>query len=213
MKTKAARPTPKEEPAVSNPASVAPESDVTRVSFPVGPDGNVVWDSIRTATKEKLRTIIQNPETSKALGIVDTTKPTVEVFDPEWTGSLYDAIGKLESFAAQKLYKISPDVAEKAFHFTDLEKDKLAGPTAKVINKYASTWMVQFKDEIALAFLFVTITAVKLQMAQALQRIETAQAQAQPQPPQPTRADLNPKTLEKSVQASDAPKPPETPAS
>lgn len=192
-----------------NPSTEAPEETDTiasRLSMPLNVDGQVEWDRMRSSTKEQLKAILANPETAKVLGVDSPAPAQVEVFDPEWTGALYDAIGKLEAFLAGKLYKISPDITERAFTYNDEEKKKLAGPTAKVINKYAVTWMVQFKDEIALAFLFVTITAVKLQMATILQNMRGASAPSftPPQPPEPKATDISAENLERATGQADA---------
>jgi hypothetical protein len=104
------------------------------------------------------------------------------------------------------MYKIPADIAEKSFTFTETEKARLAAPTARVINKYAATWMVQFKDEIALAMLFVTMTAVKLQMATALTNMRGA-ASPTPAPArpvstirvEPSAQDLDAAELENSI--------------
>jgi len=205
MKTKTPRAEKREPETLPNPApGVVAESqdDISRLSFAVDAGGNVMWDRMRGKTKEELKRIISSPETAKALGLDTPAAQPVEVFDPAWTGSLYDAIGKLEAWGASKLYKIPADIADQAFTYSEAEKAKLAGPTAKVINKYAAVWMVQFKDEIALAFLIVTITAVKLQMASALTQMRGAQERvsAPPRPiVVPTPQDIDPATLENSV--------------
>lgn len=178
MKTKPARndtrPVETSAPApVANPSAPAPisEEKINRLSFPLDASGQPDWDKMHGKTREKL----------KALGIggtaiADSPKPIVEVFDPAWCGAIFDTVGKVEAFAATKLYKFSPEVADKAFTYSQVEKDKLAGPTAKVINKYAPEWLEKFKDEIALAMLFVTITAVKFQMASLLMAQQKAMA-------------------------------------
>jgi hypothetical protein len=109
----------------------------------------------------------------------------VEVFDPAWCGSMFDVIGKIESFAAAKLYKMPPEIADTAFTYSQAEKDKLAGPTAKVINKYAPVWLELYKDEIALAGLFVMITAMKFQMATMLMAQFQKTGAVSPKPPSP----------------------------
>lgn len=183
-------------PDLPNPE--APAEDIKRLSFAVDSEGRIVWDGMRSATRDKLKAVLSDPQTARNLGVEQPAIATVEVFDPAWTGALYDSIGKVEAFFAGKIYHIPPDIAEQAFTFSEAEKEKLAGPTAKVINKYASTWMVTFKDEIALAFLFVTITAVKLQMADMLTKMRTP-IRAIPPRQEPSAADLDAVALEKSV--------------
>jgi hypothetical protein len=178
MKTKKSAPAPKPEAPVSVEQEIqAPEEKVNRISIPLTADGQIDYSSMREKTRQKVKELIGEREATQ-------TKEIVEVFDPAWVGSLYDSLGKLEQFAVTKMYKIHPEDAERAFTYSQAEKEKLAGPTAKVINKYAAVWMVQFKDEIALAFLLVTLTTVKFQMASMLsqQRAAMEKAAAAPRP-------------------------------
>lgn len=179
MKTQASKPAPAPktidvEPAkVSTTTAPAPAVDEksNRISIPLGKDGKIDWDSMRSGTKEKVKLLMGG--TTEATP-APAPAPKIEVFDPAWTGTLFDTIGKIEAFAATKMYKMSPEIADRCFTFTTAEKDKLSGPTAKVINKYAPEWLEKFKDEIALAMLFVTMTAVKFQMAAMLMKTQGA---------------------------------------
>jgi hypothetical protein len=151
------------------PSPVSVEEKVNRISIPLNKDGQIEWDSMRGSTQAKVRALM-----GEGSGKPDPSSAPVEVFDAAWTGTMFDMVGKIEAFAAMKLYKFSPEVAEKAFTYTPAEKEKLAVPTARVINKYAPVWLEKFKDEIALAGLFVTITAMKFQMASMLMKVELA---------------------------------------
>jgi hypothetical protein len=188
------------------PSNDSSAEDISRVSFPMDAQGNILWDRMREKTKDQLKSILGNPDTAKVLGVESPAPPSVEVFDPAWTGTVLEALGKMEAFAASKMYKIDSDISEKVFTYSEREKEKIAPPLAKVINKYASTWMVQFKDEIALAFLFATITAVKLQMATALQNTRAGEIKvAIPAQPirstitVPSAADLDAVATEQSI--------------
>jgi hypothetical protein len=152
-------------PIPANPSAPEVEEKVNRISFPLDANGKPDWDKMHGKTREKVKSLLGDSSVSKTSGV---SQPTIEVFDPAWTGTLFDTIGKIEAFAAQKLYKFPPEIADRAFTYSEMEKAKLAGPTAKVINKYAPLWLEQYKDEIALAGLFVTITAMKFQMASML---------------------------------------------
>lgn len=148
---------------------------VERISIPLTPNGTIAFDSIRQSTREKLKNILSNPDTAKNLGLSESQAAAVakvEVFDEQWCGAIFDTIGRIESFAAQRMYKFPPEIADKAFSYSALEKEKLSGPMARVINKYAPTWFEQYKDEVALAMLFVTITAVKFQMAKTMMEMQ-----------------------------------------
>lgn len=193
MKTKPAKldEKPKERPApAANPSdSAVTEEKVNRLSFPIDENGNPQWDKMQAKTREKVKALMGERNAAPV------AEKTIEVFDPAWTSSLYDIIGKVESFAAQKMYKFPPDIAEMAFTYSPAEKEKLAGPTAKVINKYAPEWLEKFKDEIALAGLFVTITAIKFQMASMLIAQSQKAGALKPQAPTSNSA---PKTVDVS---------------
>ena len=165
----------------ANPSEPSPiEEKVNRVSIPLTKDGQIEWDSMREKTRNKVKELMGDGATKV------TAAPTVEVFDPAWTGTLYDTIGRIEGFAAIKMYGLDPQIAGQCFSFNQEEKDKLAGPTAKVINKYAPVWLEQFKDEIALAMLFVMMTAAKFQMASMLMAQKQTLATSRRTEPSPT---------------------------
>lgn len=126
---------------------------------------------MRGKTKDQLRELLSDPETAKALGISKgpDAGPHVDVFDPEWCGKIYDGIARIEILIAEAKTKLPHDLVVEALSYTKEEKEALAEPTAKVINKYAFEWMIRFKEEIALAFLFSTITATKISALKHLQ--------------------------------------------
>lgn len=204
MKTKSSVKTDREQEAkpsrsiAENPSAPAMEAEkVNRLSFPLDADGKPDWDKMHAKTREKVKSLFGDSTVSKTSGV---PQPTVEVFDPAWTGTLFDTIGKIEAFAATKLYKFPPEVADKAFTYSEIEKAKLAGPTARVINKYAPLWLEQYKDEIALAGLFVTITAVKFQMASML----AAQMNSTAKKPHVVEMTPDLSTLEREIHGVDA---------
>jgi hypothetical protein len=185
-------------PIPENPSAPSVESEkVNRISFPLDADGKPDWDKMHGKTREKVKSLLGDSSAANASGV---PQPTIEVFDPAWTGALFDTLGKIEAFAATKIYNFSSEVADKAFTYSQAEKDKLAGPTAKVINKYAPVWLEQFKDEIALAMLFVTITAVKFQMASML----AAQQKAITQKPHVVQPSPDLSTIEREIHGVDA---------
>ena len=185
MKTKSPKVDAKpatEMPVPANPSAQIPaEEKAARLSFALDANGQPDWDKMHGKTREKVKALMGD---SAAKGA--TAPAPVEVFDPAWCGTMFDVIGKIESFAAAKLYKMPSEIADRAFTYSQAEKDKLAGPTAKVINKYAPLWLEAYKDEIALAGLFVMITAMKFQMAQMLMAQVNKTGAVSPQAPSPS---------------------------
>lgn len=163
------QPDPPQEPEEIKPIG----AERRTIAWYVNPDGSIQWDRMRSATKDELRKLLDNEQVLAELGAKPKDAPApVEVFDPEWTGALYDSLGKIEQVAAIKIWKIDADIAGKVFSYTEAEKDKLRGPTTKVLNKYAAAWMIRFKDEIALFMLLATMTAHKIAMLNGVLQIQ-----------------------------------------
>jgi hypothetical protein len=185
MKTKSIKTDPKtpaEIPVPANPSAPVVESEkVSRLSFALDSNGKPDWDKMHEKTRVKVKELMGEGASKTAVA-----STPVEVFDPAWCGTMFDVVGKIESFAAAKLYKMPQEVADRAFTYSQAEKDKLAGPTAKVINKYAPLWLETYKDEIALAGLFVMITAMKFQMATMLMTQLNKTGAVSPQAPSPS---------------------------
>lgn len=131
---------------------------------------------MRPVIKERLRAFVTDPQVIKSLGIEKNAvvPEPIQVFDPAWTGTLYDAVGFIESIFAQKFWDLSAEDAKRIFTFSTMEKEKLAAPTARVMNKYAAQWMILFKDEIALAMLLFSLTAAKMMAAKMISEMQHA---------------------------------------
>lgn len=163
-----------------------PATSARRMSFPVDEDGVIQWQSMRPSTAAELKAIfkqvLEDASFTKELGLAP--QPVIEIFDEGWCGTIYDALGAVESVIAQKLYGIPPEIAREVFTYSEIEKQKLAGPTVKVINKYATKydWLVRFKEEIALGMLLTAITTVKFRIAAARAEIWAKQTKAASKP-------------------------------
>lgn len=157
-------------PISASPAPADDRTPIKRVSFPVDDNGNINWEGMRPSTAQDLRDLLKRVYSDASFmgDLGAKPMPVVEIFDKDWTGSIFDALGAIESLIAQRVYGIPAEIARECFTYNDIEKEKLAGPAAKVINKYATKydWLVAFKEEIALGLLLFTITSVKLKMAQ-----------------------------------------------
>lgn len=185
--------TPQNTPANSkNDVSVAPE-ERSGINWSVNPaTGKPDFSRMRPVIKERLKGLMSDPDTLRALGMdkapeVSSGKAPapVQVFDPSWCGSLYSAVGFLESVFAQKFFQLDPETAKKIFTYTPEEIEKLTGPTSTVLNKYAADWMITFKDEIALGMLFFSITAGKLIAAKMLSQMQIHAVPSAPAHPRP----------------------------
>jgi hypothetical protein len=138
-------------------AAPAPEpkpngSERIVLTFPLDEDSTI-----------KLRELLKNPDVLKNVGPIAS-----EVIRSEWCGKLYDGLGKVLALVAVKVKGVPPEIASEAFLFSEAEKNTLAEPTARVVNKYATEWMIRFQDEIGLAFLIVSIISAKTQFCNAM---------------------------------------------
>lgn len=171
-----------------------------QLSFDLNEDGSPDLSSMRGKTKEKVVQFFSDPRMAEAFG-TSPVKPHVSVFPPFAVNVIYDALGTIEAMAAQKLGKMPPEIANATFKFSVEEKEMLQAPTARVLDKYATGWMIKYQDEFALAGLILTLTAAKIQMATAAMQklregspevisISAAQPQSQPKtiPEQPGAA-------------------------
>lgn len=137
------------------------------LNFDLDANGKPDFSSMRDKTKEKLRAFMSDPSLADFLG-VKSPVPEVQVFHPSMVSGLYDLLGSIESTIATRMGGIPEPVAKKVFRYSDEEKAALAGPTVRVLNKYASAWMIRYQDEIALATLLISLTIAKVNAASLL---------------------------------------------
>jgi hypothetical protein len=156
-------------------------ASLKRISIPIDERGKINWDSMRASTREETRKFVQSMITDRELATsLGIDKPLIEVFPAEWTGALYDSLGQIEVALTPKILGIAPEIAQGIFVYSPAEKEKLAGPTSKVINKYAADWLIRFKEEIALLMLLGSITYAKVMAAKMAQQILIMKTQGAP---------------------------------
>ena len=160
-----------------------------QLSFDLLEDGTPDFSNMRDSTRKKVIEFINHPRTATEFGTKASTGQVIDLFPmgpddkyPVMIGSLYNVIGTLESLAAQRFMGLPPEIASRAFTYSEMEKQILSPPTVKVLNKYAPAWLIKYQDEIALATLFINITIAKVNMARHMakvQPISTAQPASQ----------------------------------
>lgn len=166
MKTKKPKgpvPVSDPKPLDSTPAVPAEEKNaIPRIAIPLRDDGSIDTSIMRESTKQKLREAMnKSPEfQSKTVSGAE-----VQIFHPAMIGGLYDMLGALESVVVQNVFKIPEPIAKQFCAYTPPEKEALAGPTVRVLNKYAAEWMIKYQDELALATLLTSLTIAKVNAA------------------------------------------------
>lgn len=141
-----------------------------KISIAINEDGSFDISSMREATKERLRAAVA---ASPSL-FPSSDQQVTMLFPPQVINVMYGAIGATESMLAQRMGKIPKAIADQCFTYTPQELELLYPPTARVLQKYASDWMIRFQDEIALATLITSMTVAKVNAALTLARIHKA---------------------------------------
>lgn len=147
-----------------------------KISLPINEDGSFDFSTMREATKERLRAAV-----ASSPSLFPSSAPSeVMLFPPQVIAVMYGAIGATESMLAQRMGKIPKQIADSVFTYTPQELELLYPPTARVLQKYASEWMIKYQDEIALATLLVSMTVAKVNAAVTLTRGHKAEVVEMP---------------------------------
>jgi hypothetical protein len=171
-------------PAIDVPASVSsapveqpeePKADRVTIGFLKDESGNIAFDRMRSATKDQIKALINDPGFAEAIG----EKPNVkagkeENFSKEFVERLYDGMGFMGVTLAPRL-RIDPEIAAEVFPFTDAEKEVVVEPTTNVLNMIPiPPFVTKYKD---LAVLMVSLSMImtsKLETARELTRLKHA---------------------------------------
>jgi len=164
-------------------ATSSPESKKERInlSFDIKADGTPDYSSMRQSTREKLRTVFSDPALADFIGAPRVAEVEVQIFHPAMISGMYDMLGAVEAMLAQRVGKIPETIAKRVFTYTSAEKDALAGPTVRVLNKYAAAWMIKYQDEIALATLLGSLTVAKVNAAITLTKMSQVKRAEEPE--------------------------------
>jgi hypothetical protein len=148
-------------------------------------DGKVDWSQVRDSRHDQLRSALAPlpqwlaPSAPAAAG----GGGDASELNRALAGSLYDLLSQLESIVAARAFGCSVDEAFAALRFSDTEKSALEKPTARVLDKYLpSSVMEKYGDEIMLLMLLTTMTKTKVS---ALQGRVAARRRGAPRGPVP----------------------------
>jgi hypothetical protein len=125
-------------------------------------EGRIEVDSMRSATKDKLKTALQDPTLLGRLGIVGgaTAPPADTLFDTNVCAILYGATGSIMAAVAVKAgYPVDQVLA--VVPFTPGEIETLAPLTGKVLDKWIPM-SGKYKDEAILGLALFGIINAKL---------------------------------------------------
>jgi hypothetical protein len=123
-------------------------------------DGTFDLDSMRSSNKDALKTALADPNLASALGITSTQDANDARLLTTITGGLFDGLSFVSvAFAKRAGYS---DAQAAIAAFTPDEKEVLAEPTAKVINKWFPDIGGKYRDEIMLCLALTNVIAAKV---------------------------------------------------
>jgi len=159
-----------------DPKSNGKTKDRMAFSFDVLEDGSPDLGSMREKTKDRLRQIFNDPKMAEAFGSSRVNQsPPVQIFHPAMVDSIYSLFGAIEALVAMRFFEVPEPIAKRIFTYSPTEKEALADPTLRVMNKYASGWFQKYQDEVALVGLLATFTIAKINACTMMMKMQKAQ--------------------------------------
>jgi hypothetical protein len=123
-------------------------------------DGTFDVESMRSSNKDALRTALSDPSLAASLGIASTQDANDARLLTTITGGLFDGLSFVSVALAKRAGYSDSQAAIAAF--TPDEKDVLAEPTAKVINKWFPDIGGKYRDEIMLCLALTNVIGAKI---------------------------------------------------
>lgn len=137
----------------------------SRVTLPIDDKGLLDVERMQGRSKERVREWLSNPSVIAKLGIVTppsapASHASADVLPDALIHSLVNTIGQLSSAVIEKVYGCTPEQAV-LMQFTPSERDAITPPLKTVLNKYGSTVLLKYGDEIALVAILGSTIANK----------------------------------------------------
>lgn len=154
------------------------KNTLPRLSIPLTADkSRLAVENMTDPVKDRLRAVLADPELRARLALPADTPaavPVVQTWDGEFTGLLWEVVGRLGVMLAAQGFT---PVESELLLFTEQEKEKLAGPTAAVLDKYLPGGLDRYGPEIVLA---ITVSAMLQGKVLALRRVASERLAAAP---------------------------------
>jgi hypothetical protein len=139
-------------------------------------DGNPDFARMQERVKENFRKFYENPNNRKMIGLItEEAKPgsapdSGQLFGQDEVTVFYDGLQFVDAIIAAKLYGVPFDMAQDAFTFTEFQRQKLSGPSLRVLNKWGPKILAQWKDEIGLGIVLFSSVAAQSRTLKKLRR-------------------------------------------
>ena len=151
-------------------------SKAERISLKLKDDGLVDWESHRGDTKEKIiKAFANDPEALKLIGMQSPLLPDGQGWSEENAKVALETLATVDAWLVSFVLKttmkmpLDPQVQAKAFKFTPEQLKEMAPRAARVANKYSSSAILKYQDEIALAGMFATYLGEQTKQAIGMQ--------------------------------------------
>lgn len=141
------------------------------ISLKIDADGSLDLSKMKDKGKAELREAILKSTRKGDLGPAEVP----ETFTPQSMVGYVAVLMGLESQAVTKVLKIPAEITSRAFAPDPAEIMSIAGPAARVANKYLSDF--KYADEMALLGAIANVTYAKIQLCFAMTRQMEMEAQ------------------------------------
>lgn len=142
------------------------ESQVdSRFALPLDKDGKLLLDTMRPASRDKLKELLSDPALGKALGMTpDETGaagpsisiPTMLLFP------LVNVLSLAEMMLVARVTHAPRELVERVAGFSREEAQQIAPALGAVLSKYGTGLLTKYGDEIALAAMLSMMTMSKI---------------------------------------------------
>lgn len=184
-------------PANASPAAETPKKrELNRLTINLDDNDKPDFSAMRDKTRDKLKSLIQDPGVAKELGITRDEAPArSNVLPPFVKTAAVRMLSQLDTLIVARVTQAPPAIVLAVAPYTPEEQAMIAEPLENVLNKYGGKLLSRWGDEVALAGLLAMITMTKIEAVRA--------AVAANRPPAPV-------VVHPSAPQSPAPEPPPT---
>lgn len=154
---------------VPEPTQTAPEKESlvdSRFALPLDKDGKLLLETMRPASRDKLKELLSDPTLGKALGLAPDVDPTNAgpslSIPPMLLLPLVNVLSLAEMMVVARVTKAPREIVERVAGFSREEAQQIAPALGAVLSKYGTGLLTKYGDEIALAAMLSMMTMGKI---------------------------------------------------
>jgi hypothetical protein len=138
-------------------------------------DGKIEWEKMSSESRKAFEEMFRDPQFLKQFGLTGR-----DGFDPAQMKALYDGMTMIYQ-TVMGMFMRWPVAALKLLAYTDEQKEMLAGPTAKLADRFAPALLRDNQELIMWGAVFFAVTQKNFMAAtEELKKIEAAKKTAGP---------------------------------